>query len=220
MVGGLQIFFNLRWLAKKNGLRYLLPYEYFEKLSTEMVVDQFRRSELATKCLAKGQKVTDGAVDIYSAEMDEMGQYSASPSTDDIVFVTNMVGGPIRRRVSFLDNSCTCYVMSQYRIPCRHFCAALAKLNRMNEVWRAFGDEYKMVNYAAVYKDRGIEIPQGAGIEYISDHSLLPSQYKPLTRGRPRSRRIRSRGESGPVSVYRRRISGFKRRARTLIVRA
>ena len=79
----------------------------------------------------------------------------------------------------------------------------MSQSQRMSEVWDTFGAEYLVSNYATAYHDKGIVVPLGD--DFGLDNDIRPPVVNLTRRGRPPTRRIRSQGETGPASVYRRR---------------
>ncbi len=75
---------------------------------------------------------------------------------------------------------------------------------KIDEVWEHFDSEFKVANFALAYMEMSIMVPLDD--EYDVNSSALPAPCPQVVRGRPQIRHIRSRGEAGPASVYRRRI--------------
>ena len=190
--------------SKKNGIRGLPPFMFMDAVVKDMLTDQHRRSVDAKKWKSQGLKITPAALQIYNDQHKLSGTYSAYPADNNVIYIENNMGFPrIRRRVNLQERTCTCMFMAQFRIPCRHYCCALQNLGRMVEIWDHFGSEYQVEQYCYLYEDHPIFIPVEG--EYELDMEMLPAVIEAPKRGRPKSRRFRSRGESGPGSYYRRR---------------
>lgn len=183
--------------TKSTGLRSLHPYAFFSALVEEMMEDTLNRRARAKKWTAVNQFVTDGARALFASQEAIMGQYACTSSDKTLVFVHNATTTVrYRRRVCLQAKTCTCGFAFQFKVPCRHICAALHFAGQFDKIWDYFGPEYSVKTYEASFASVQIDVPLDD--EIALDTSVIPS-FKVVAKkksGPRKSKRIPSRGES------------------------
>ena len=104
-----------------------------------------------------------------------------------------------RRKVKLSERYCSCLQWQQYGIPCLHAITAARKVGRLNDIMQWYSDSvepcYYSVNYERALASAQVELPDIGAL--LADGTTLPAQWVAHPAGRPRTRRIRSRGEEG-----------------------
>ncbi|OQR91139.1 hypothetical protein ACHHYP_20194 [Achlya hypogyna] len=145
--------------TKRLGIREVHPLAYMAASAERAMEQLYKRSQLAATWASRGFTVTPEAEKRFREEAGLAGGMRTMPSSEHKVYVENLNGTRVKRRVDLVARMCTCIEMLQTKIPCRHYCAALASLGRMDEVYSAFGDEYLVETFAAAYHGQSIELP-------------------------------------------------------------
>lgn len=186
-----------------KGMRTLAPFDFLETMCSYLVDACFIRSQNAAKWVVKGLRVTPAAQRVYDTQSANIGQYGVQHASPDICYVWNQsTSVRVRRRVNTATLECTCPFVDQRRIPCRHVIAALADKHQLETVFAGFDKCYTVDAYAASFHQQAILIPLDEDLTIEVDEVCRPAA---ITRrpGRPRTRRIRSAGESDPASLHR-----------------
>lgn len=149
---------------------------------------------------------TPFATKLYNDDLNRADSYNViTQGESDVVFVkgTQSIQN-IRRRVDFLGGKCSCHLWQQRGIPCVHAIAAARATGRLdNDIWynSSFWNVYKATTFCQAYLDApSFEFIDPLEVEAISDINAPPN---PKRCGRPKKRRIPSRGENDNVKKYR-----------------
>jgi len=182
--------------------RQMLPYEYFKSYANILMREAYSSAKLAASWVDKQRILTPRAEGKLQREMMEAPSYSVNFSTHDVAFVSR-VNVPLKQRRVELGSDgpyCSCEQWLQHGISCRHIIAVLqARSNSETaSAISMMADCYKVDHYKQQLSS--IEIPEEVLLKH--DRTLQPAQFNRQA-GRPRKRRIRSRGENGRVrKVY------------------
>lgn len=174
--------------------RLMLPFEFFQSYATIMMGEARTRSKLASRWMSEDRLLTPRAERKLQQEIRDAASYTVNFSSDSVAFVVR-VNAPLKpRRVMLVPDqpTCSCAVWVQHGIVCRHIVAMSQCENSASSVVSMVADCYKVAQYS-----RGLmplEIPEQASLH--CDPDLLPALFQKQA-GRPRKRRIRSRGETG-----------------------
>lgn len=140
-----------------------------------------------------GPMLTKHAEKIYEAQRAVSKHYEATSSSTNVYIVK---GREHRHRVDLLQKSCQCSFWTQYGIPCRHaICAADSDgrlANYPQFVEYAFHSMYLMANYVDTLKDTICEVVDLDAL--VPDGKTQPN-INVKQAGRPKKKRVRSRGE-------------------------
>jgi hypothetical protein len=172
--------------------RYMLPYEFFKAYTTVLMSESYARFKLALMWEAAGRVVTPRAERKLQAQLLEAAEYTVTFSSDNIAFVSR-VSSPLKQRcVDTQSATCSCATWQQYRIPCRHLIATLLASNMADTSYELMGECYLLSAYQASVGT--LEVAEDRTL--VPDPSIKPAPYVRQA-GRPKKRRIRSRGEAG-----------------------
>ena len=177
--------------------RKCLPFEFFETHVLLMASTISMRHGLIAKWLEENRQVTVRAENKMKNEMKFIHLYTVIPSSPVILNVFNKVEKI--RRVDLSEKTCTCSTFMQFHIPCRHILASLLHLQRMGEAFEFFSECYKVSTYQETFNNAKVLLPLYTELQ--RDTSVKPSLIVKQA-GRPRKRRIRSRGENRQRVFY------------------
>ena len=119
--------------------------------------------------------MTPHAQERYEEQLARISGYKVKASSETVYFVWDSKVKPKRtRRVDVDVHTCSCAEMLQYRIPCRHYCAALDFIGGMGNVYAGFGKEYLVESYSAAYMGKSIELPLEEDV--TADLTSLPAE--------------------------------------------
>ena len=182
--------------AKFCPARFLNPLRALDNIS-ELVMSEITGKREAAKRRykdGKGDLLTKHAVDAYEVQRTQASRFQVSKSSDTVYFVKY---GEKRRKVDIEAKTCSCSDWKQFGIPCRHAIAVAQKAKLMDNyaefvAW-AFDPMYLLSNYMGALESAKFE-PISLD-DLAVDTTTLPSiNAKPA--GRPKKRRIRSRGDT------------------------
>ena len=182
--------------AKYCPARFFNPLGALDNIS-ELVMSEITGKREAAKRRYKegeGDLLTKHAVDAFEVQRTQASRFQVSKSSDSVYFVKY---GEKRRKVDTEAKTCSCSYWKQFGIPCRHAIAVAqdAKLmdNYADFVAWAFDPMYLLSNYVGALESAKFE-PVCLD-DLAVDKATLPSiNVKPA--GRPKKRRIRSRGDT------------------------
>jgi hypothetical protein len=171
--------------------RMMLPFEFFKAYATILMGERHTRLKLCENWTKSGRVVTPRAEKKIQVQLRQATEYSVVFSTDDVAFVAHVKSSLTQRRVNITTRECSCNTWKQHKIPCRHILSAMTAASSTTSVFSLASACYTVASYQA-----------GIGtMEIAEDRALVPDQrVLPATfirqAGRPRKRRIRSRGET------------------------
>ena len=134
-------------------------------------------------------------------------EVSVSADNCSLVYVTYVSSIERRRRTVRLDDLyCSCLQWQQHEIPCMHAIAAAKELGRTDDmtVWytHSISSIYFVKAFEAAIKDVQIVLPS---IDELAKDDTKPAAWV-VQAGRPRKKRVRSRGEGCGSGRPRKRI--------------
>jgi hypothetical protein len=182
--------------SKYCAARALNPLSALDNIS-ELVMSEITGKREWAKLRHKdgnGDLLTKHAADSFEMQRTQASRFQVLKSSDSVYYVKF---GQKRRKVDLDEKTCSCSYWNQYGIPCRHAIAVAQEAKRMEDysefvAW-AFDPMSLMSNYMDALESAKFE---PICLEDLAvDKVTLPSiNAKPA--GRPRKRRIRSRGDT------------------------
>lgn len=174
--------------------RLMLPYEYFKAYAIIMMGEVHARAKSAERWRTEERLLTPRAEHKLQHEIQDAASYCVNQSSDSVAFVSR-VNVPLKqRRVELRTDGpmCSCIVWVQHGVVCRHIIVMSQRGSGSDAIYNMMADYYKLSRYSQGLIP--IEIPEETILD--RDDELLPALYQQQA-GRPRKRRIRSRGETG-----------------------
>lgn len=172
--------------------RLMLPFEFFKCYATILMGDVYARSQQVQLWVKTGRAVTPRAEAKFQSQLKESEEYTAVGSDDHVAYVSRVTQPLKQRRVDTTSMACSCETWLQLKIPCRHIIAALNSRQKLPEISALAGKCYHVATYQTTVGS--MEIPEDHSL--VNDPSVLPAKFIRQA-GRPKKRRIRSRGEGG-----------------------
>ena len=152
----------------------------------------YKRASNYKTWVEKGREVTPRAENKFQAQLKKSENYITTFSSDDVAFVAHAKFPLKQRRVDTCPVKCSCSTWKQQILPCRHILAVLKAQKDRSRVFTLFGDCYKVETFARSVG--AIVIPEDS--QLVRDKTIKPAA-RVRQAGRPRKKRIRSRGETG-----------------------
>ncbi|KDO19602.1 hypothetical protein SPRG_21527 [Saprolegnia parasitica CBS 223.65] len=177
------------------------PFDILYSYLARLMDDVFQKSQTAAKLATENAVLTPGAQELYACEMQEAVGFTTRPCDETLAFVWKTGSRPkVTHRVHLSDLSCSCGLMPQVGIPCRHFIAAARHFGREGLVVNAFDPIYKASTYAMVFHKMRIEIPLENDL--AKDETLLPVQaeMKPKAAKKPRKKKSPTNETSAAIA--------------------
>lgn len=172
--------------------RMMLPFEFFKTYATILMGDVFKRSQQVQRWEKAGRLITPRAEAKFQTQLKEAEEYTSVGSDEHVAYVSRVTQPLKQRLVDTTNKSCSCETWLQLKIPCRHLIAALNGRGVLPEISVLAGACYQVATYKTTLG--ALRIPEDP--QLVSDPSVLPAKYIRQA-GRPKKRRIRSRGEGG-----------------------
>lgn len=177
--------------TQDHELLSLAPFAFVKRMCESLVSDCYRRSELATLWLSKGDRVTAGALELYQSQIGEIDKYIVQHASRNLSYVHHISATPrVTRRIDLDAVTCTCGFIDQFRAPCRHVLASLhARKSLEQTAWDYFDGYYSVASFADAFKDKAVCVPIESEISPQQDcvHPVVTPR-----RGRPPSKRARA----------------------------
>ena len=150
----------------------------------------------------EGHYLTKFAQNKYDVEKLKSQYYDVELSSDTLGYALGTRGPNAKRRtVDLKAKTCSCTFWFQHKIPCRHAIAVAAAVGLTGsaadyEQWipTSVATGYHMEHYLAALEQATVELVDVDALE--ADGETLPSVAKRQP-GRPKKKRIRSKGEAG-----------------------
>lgn len=179
--------------------RKLLPFEYFRTYANILMGESYKRLRLAAEWSASIRSLTPRAESKLQLELTKIPSYSVAFSSDDVCYVSHR-SSPFETNIEVCIGKphCPCALWMQHGIPCVHMLAALQEAGKMSAVPALFAPCYTTAAYSEYL--RPIRLPSDDALQH--DATIQPAPHYEQA-GRPRKRRIRSRGEKGSRAMYR-----------------
>jgi len=174
--------------------RKLAPFNFFLTAMEDHMTALYNNKLKYKKWKEMKLLVTPFAQEKLDGERDQLGFYDVMPTSTNVAYVWDSRHPPPKKRKVFLNEKrCSCNFIDQYRMPCRHMLAALNYFGRLQEMYEFFDPRYTIESYGKAFEDAmPIEIPLVEELD--TDGSVVPPLKIPR-KGRPRTKRIKSRGE-------------------------
>ncbi|OQS07367.1 hypothetical protein THRCLA_20170 [Thraustotheca clavata] len=174
--------------AQLDHVQNIHPVLYFESVLSLSIAKMYDRSCLAKSWIKERRQVTPGAEELFEKERQEAVNYDCLCSSEVLVYVSRLSEiSTVVRRVDLEKKTCSCKDMVQNRIPCRHYCAALTRLGKFEQVYDAFGSEYQICTYAEAYLGRHIEKPLQTDLDMHNNTTTYPKYPKRKAPASPQS---------------------------------
>ena len=182
--------------ARLLGARSMAPIAFLdETVRLEMKALSAARQQ-AAKYVHNGQLLTGKAAKHDKMVTGQSQRCSAQDSDGNVFYITyEGAAEQNRREVNLEQKTCSCRRWQQLLMPCFHAVRAARAAGRLQDtnVWyqHAYGQIYIAKNYLVAMRSDCIKLPQLADL--VPDGRTKPAQWERQP-GRPRHRRIRSRG--------------------------
>lgn len=173
----------------------MLPFEYFKAYCTIIMSEIYDQLKLREEWRSSGRVITPRAEKKIQHQINKASSYSVNFSSDERAFVSPTHSPLQQRRVELNSPNCSCSVWHQFQIPCRHIIAVLLAKGRSDRIMSIVNGCYTVATYGN--NTTPINLPEDTALTV--DVSILPSKHI-VQAGRPRKRRIRSRGETSSSS--------------------
>lgn len=178
--------------------RLMLPYEFFRPYATIMTSEAFRRQEQGDKWLHEGRIVTPRAEIKFQCELKQSAFYTVAFSSPTVAYAARLSHPTKQRRVDIASPTCTYSTWLQHGVVCRHILAGHRGKGHLDGAISLMAGWYTVAQY--MQDQRPVELPEDT--QLTQDSSLLPARVHRQA-GRPRKRRIRSRGETSATQRVR-----------------
>lgn len=180
-------------------LRKLLPFEYFRAYANVLVGESYKRLRRAAEWRDARRILTPRAEAKLHLKLAKIPSYSVVFLSDDVCCVSHHSSQfETKLEVSIGNPHCSCTLWMQHGIPCVHILAALQEAGKASVGPSLFARCYTTA--ACSEYQQPIRLPSDEALQ--RDASLQPAPHYRQS-GRPRKRRIRSKGELGPRAMYR-----------------
>ncbi|XP_061436690.1 uncharacterized protein LOC133361701 [Lethenteron reissneri] len=182
--------------------REMDPFHFLMHHMEDMMTTAFAHRSDAEKWAAQGRVITPYAQGLIDAQQALAPRYKVYESTSTRAYVKDPDAyASAKRRVDLSSRSCTCGYMKQMGLPCRHYIRALMAFGRMPELYDACAVCYQVSAINTTWTSvAGIELPIAEELQ--RDNTMMPPPRQKKA-GRPKKRRIRNRGEGGPLGLTR-----------------
>ncbi|KAL4087641.1 hypothetical protein PRIC1_013530 [Phytophthora ramorum] len=176
------------------------PFDLLYTFLAFLMDGVFKRSQMASKLLAvEGQTpsiLTAGADAIYRQELQAAAGYTVRRCDEQVAFAWLTGARPkITYRMDLALRSCTCGLLFQLGLPCRHYIAASMHFGNEAALLDSFDLIYKATAYAEAHRNLRIEIPAAGDLH--KDQSLRPALS---ARNTKHKKRPRSAGSTSSVT--------------------
>lgn len=179
--------------------RKMLPYEFFRAYTKIIMRECYQQQCNAAEWSINSRYLTPKAESKLQHELQRIPSYVVDFSSLEVCYVSHRSFAlETNIEVRLDEPCCRCATWLQHRMPCVHLLAALDAAGRTSDAPKLFARYYT----TAAYREHQqlIRLPVDDKLEV--DASIRPSLLYAQA-GRPRKRRMRSRGELRARDVYR-----------------
>lgn len=186
--------------------RKMLPFEFFRAYSKILMSECYKRINQTEVWIECGRVVTPKAEAKLQQELRRISDYTVAFSSSSVSYVSHSSSNLESNIEVKLDPpTCACLTWNQFGLPCRHLLAMLYASGRVDKAIDLFKSWYTVS--ASAQHLVAFRLPSE---DLLVRDQQLQAPPRINQAGRPRKRRIRSKGEKRSRAVYRCRKCGAR----------